>query len=439
MNPTQLSIMILVTFLAGLATGFPLAFVMAGVGILFGVVFMGGPNILPLYMTRIWDNVDNWDTIAVPMFIIMGNFLAQSGIAENLFTSFRSLMGPLKGGLAIGVMIVATIFAACVGVVAASIGTIGVLATPVMFKAGYNKDITLGTIMAGGCLGILIPPSIMLVIMGSSAGLSVGKLMAGALLPGLLLSALYIIYIILACQIHPEWGPPIPAEERAAISTGKKFKDAAVNLIPPVILVAGVLGSIFTGAATPTEAAGVGALVAFLMVIAYRKMSWKVIIDVIEGSARFTCMMLMLQMGARFFGVTFIGVGGGDVIRDVIMSTGSKWGAFFIMQLVYFVLGFFIDWFSIILITFPLFFPIVAKLGFDPIWFAIVVAVNLQSSFMTPPFGYALFYMVPIVPPGVTLFDIYHSVIPFVIIIMVFGIAFCIIYPPIITWLPSLM
>ncbi len=438
MNPTQISILILVTFLAGLASGFPLAFIMAGEGIIFGVIFMG-PGIIPMYMSRIWETVDNWDTIAVPMFIIMGNFLAQSGIAEGLFTSFRSLMGPLKGGLAIGVMIVATIFAACVGVVAASIGTIGVLATPVMFKAGYNKDITLGTIMAGGCLGILIPPSIMLVIMGSSAGLSVGKLMAGALLPGLMLSALYIIYIIVACQIHPEWGPAIPAEERASISTGKKFKDIAVNLIPPVILVAGVLGTIFTGAATPTEAAGVGAFVAFLMVIAYRKMSWKVIRDVAETSCRFVCMMLMLQMGARFFGCTFIGVGGGDVIRDVVMMTGTKWGAFIIMQLVYFVLGFFIDWFSIILITFPLFFPIVTKLGFDPIWFAIVVAVNLQSSFMTPPFGYALFYMVPIVPPGVTLLDIYHSVIPFVIIIMVFGIALCIFYPPIITWLPSLM
>ena len=438
MNPTQISILILVTFLAGLATGFPLAFIMAGEGIIFGVIFMGG-GIIPMYMSRIWETVDNWDTIAVPMFIIMGNFLAQSGIAEGLFTSFRSIMGPVKGGLAVGVMIVATIFAACVGVVAASIGTIGVLATPVMFKAKFNKDLTLGTIMAGGCLGILIPPSIMLVIMGASAGLSVGKLMAGALLPGLMLSALYLIYIIIVCQIHPEWGPAIPAEERAAIPMGKKLTDAAVNLIPPVILIAGVLGTIFTGAATPTEAAGFGAFVAFLMVIAYRKMSWKVIRDVAESSCRFVCMMLMLQMGARFFGCTFIGVGGGDVIASVVMSTGSKWGAFAIMQLVYFVLGFFIDWFSIILITFPLFFPIVARLGFDPIWFAIVVAVNLQASFLTPPFGYALFYMVPIVPPGVTLLDIYRSVIPFVIIIMVFGIAFCIIYPPIITWLPSLM
>ena len=438
MNPTQITLLILVTFLAGLASGFPLAFIMAGEGIIFGVVFMGGPNILPLYMTRIWDNVDNWDTIAVPMFILMGNFLNFSGIATGLFTSFRTLMGPLKGGLALGVMIVATIFAACTGVVAASIGTIGVLATPVMFQAKFNKDLTLGTIMAGGCLGILIPPSIMLVIMGSTAGLSVGKLMAGAVLPGLLLSALYLIYIIIVCQIHPEWGPPIPAEERAATPMGKKLWDAAVAMIPPIILVAGVLGSIFTGAATPTESAGVGAFVACLMVIAYRKMTWKIMVQVVEQTARFTCMMLMLQMGARFFGVTFIGVGGGDVISGVIMSTGSKWGAFFIMQLVYFVLGFFIDWFSIILITFPLFFPIVAKLGFDPIWFAIVVAVNLQASFLTPPFGYALFYMVPIVPPGVTLFDIYHAVIPFVIIIFV-GLALCVLYPPIITWLPSLM
>lgn len=438
MNPTSITILILVVFLAGLATGFPLAFIMAGIGIIFGVVFMG-PEVIPMYMSRIWETVDNWDTIAVPMFIIMGNFLAQSGIAEGLFSSFRSLMGPIKGGLAIGVMIVATVFAACVGVVAASIGTIGVLATPVMFKAGYNKDISLGTIMAGGCLGILIPPSIMLVIMGVTAGLSVGKLMAGALLPGLMLSALYIIYIFVACQIHPEWGPPIPAAERALVPISKRITGAMVNLVPPCVLVAGVLGTIFTGVATPTEAAGVGAFVAFLMVIAYRKMSWKVIRDVAETSCRFVCMMLMLQMGARFFGCTFIGVGGGDVIRDVIMMTGTTWGAFIIMQLVYFVLGFFIDWFSIILITFPLFFPIVTRLGFDPIWFAIVVAVNLQASFMTPPFGYALFYMVPIVPPGVTLLDIYHAVIPFVFIIMVFGIALCVFFPPIITWLPSLM
>jgi len=428
---------ILVVFFAGLASGFPLAFIMAGIGISFGVIFMG-PAVIPMYMSRAWQTVDNYDSIATPMFIIMGNLLAYSGIAEGLFQSFRYLMGPVKGGLAVGVMIVSTVFAACVGVVAASIGTIGVLATPVMFNAKYQKDISLGTIMAGGCLGILIPPSIMLVIMGSTAGISVGKLMAGALVPGLLLAGLYIAYIFIMCQIHPSWGPAISAEERAAVPVSKRISGALVNLLPPVILIAGVLGSIFTGAATPTEAAGVGAFVAFLMVIAYKKMTWKVVRSVVEQTARFVGMMLMLQVGANFFCATFTGVGGGDVVKAVVMVTGSKWGAFVIMQLIYFVLGFFMDWFGIILITFPLFFPIVTSLGMDPVWFAVVVAVNLQMSFLTPPFGYALFYMVPLLPEGLNLLDLYHAVWPFVAI-QAIGTAACIAFPAIIMWLPSIM
>lgn len=437
MSSTVLVILILGTFVAGLASGIPLAFVMAGIGVIFGVVFMG-PQVIPMYMSRIWEIVDNWETISVPMFLLMGNLLGYSGVAEGLFHSFRFLMGPIKGGLALGVMIVATVFAACTGVAAASIATIGVLALPVMFKAGYNKDITLGTIMAGGCLGVFIPPSIMLVIMGATAGLSVGKLMAGAIGPGLMLSLLYMIYIAVACQIHPEWGPPVPAAERALVPVSKRITGAMVNLVPPAVLIAGVLGTIFTGIATPTEAAGVGAFIAFLMVIAYRKMSWKVVRIVVEQTARFVGMMLMLQMGANFFCATFIGIGGGDVVRDVVMLTGTKWGAFIIMNLIVFVLGFFVNWFGIILITFPLFMPISRILGFEPIWFAIIMAINLNSSLMTPPFGYALFYMVPLVPPGVTLLDIYHAVIPFVIIIL-FAIAFCVFYPPIISWLPSLM
>jgi tripartite ATP-independent transporter DctM subunit len=389
-------------------------------------------------MSRAWQTIDNYDSISVPMFLLMGNFLAYSGIAEGLFESFRYLMGPIKGGLAVGVEIVSTVFAACVGVVAASIGTIGVLATPVMVKAKYDKYLLLGTIMSGGCLGILIPPSIMLVIMGSSAGISVGKLMAGALVPGLLLAVLYIVYIIVMCQIHPDWGPPISAEERARVTVPQRLKGAAVNLVPPIILIAGVLGSIFSGVATPTEAAGVGAFISFLMVLAYKKFSWKVMRSVAEQTARFVAMMLMLQVGANFFSATFTGLGGGDVVKAVVLITGSKWGAFIVMQLIYFVLGFFMDWFGIILITFPLFFPIVTNLGFDPIWFAVVIAVNLQSSFLTPPFGYALFYMVPLLPEGWTLKDLYVAVWPFVGIIAV-ALVLCIIWPPIIMWLPSLI
>ncbi len=437
MSPTIIVTLIILLFFALLATGFPLAFIMAGIGVIFGVVFMG-PQVIPMYMSRIWQTVDNWETISVPMFIVMGNLLGYSGVAEGLFESFRYLMGPIKGGLALGVLAVCTVFAACTGVVAASVTTMGILATPVLLKAKYNKDIAIGSIMAGGCLGILIPPSIMLVIMGSSAGISVGKLMMGAFGPGILLAILYMVYVFVICQIHPEWGPPLSIEERARVPVSARIKGAVVNMIPPVILVIGVLGSIFTGIATPTEAAGVGAFVALLLVAAYRKLSWKVLTDVVEGSAKFIGMMLMISMGAAFFSATFTGVGGGDVVRDLVLFSGNKWGAFIVMNLIIFVLGFFMDWFGIILITFPLFFPITNELGFDPVWFAIVLAVNLQSSFITPPFGYALFYMRPIVPPEITLNDIYHSVWPFVFII-IGAVALCVFWPPIIMWLPGLM
>jgi len=430
--------LMLLTFFIGLATGFPLGLILAGVGVIFGFIFIG-PHITPMYMSRIWSILNSWGFVAVPMFIMMGNLLGVSGIAEGLFKSFRYLLGPMRGGIAIAVIIVSTVFAACTGVIAASVTTMALLAMPILLHSGYSKNVALGSVMSGGTLGILIPPSIMLVILGPVGGVSVGKLFMGAIVPGLVLSLCYCIYVFVLCLIKPNEGPALSVAERAEMPIPARFKGALVNMVPPVLLVMGVLGSIFMGVATPTEAAGVGAFVALLEVIAYRRFSWDVMREVVTNTGKFLGMALIVATGAAFFSATFIAIGGSDVVRDFVMSTGSKWGAFFIMNFIVFFLGFFMSWMGIIFIVIPLFMPIAAELGFDLIWFAIILCINLQSSFMTPPFGYALFYikaLVPQIDPSITIIDIYKSVVPYIIIIFVV-VALCVFFPQIILWLPA--
>jgi len=436
MSATARCILMLVAFFCGLATGFPLGLVLAAVGVMFGFIFVG-PHIVPMYISRTWGLVDSWEMTAMPMFLIMGNLLGYSGVAAGLFSSFRYLLGPIRGGVAVAVLVVSTIFAACTGVVAASIGTMGVLALPVLFSCKYSKNIALGSVMSGGSLGILIPPSIMLVILGPVAGLSVGKLFMGAFGPGIVLAVFYTIYVLVICQLRPNEGPALSKEERDQVHIPERLTSVAKNMIPPVLLIAGVLGSIFAGVATPTEASGVGAFVAFLLVLGYRKLKFSVIRDTVTATGRFVGMALIIALGASFFCGTFIAIGGNEFVRSIVMLGGSKWIAFLIMNLIVFIFGFFMDWFGIVFIVIPLFMPIARELGFDLIWFALMLCVNLQSSFMTPPFGYALFYMKALVDPKqVSLIDIYKSVIPFVIIILIV-VALCIIFPQIIMWLPS--
>jgi tripartite ATP-independent transporter DctM subunit len=369
----------------------------------------------------------------------MAQVLDQSGVAEKLFDAMRYLFGPVRGGIAIAVVVVSTLFGACTGIIGASVVTMGLLSLPVMLKYGYDVRLSCGSICAGGTLGILIPPSIMLIVMADSGNISVGKLFAGAVVPGLILSTLYILYIIIKCYIHPEAGPPISKAERAAITNRQIAGMVLKSLVPPMILILGVLGSIFAGIATPTEASGVGALLAFLMTVIYGRFTLSGLYSAVLQTARTTSMVIVILLGATCFTGVFMGIGGGDVVADFILGAGfGKWGTFVLMMIICFLLGMFIDWIGIVMITFPLFLPIADQLGFDKLWFIVTVAVMLQDSFLTPPFGYALFYLKGVAPPQVTTTDIYWGAFPFWRL-MELGLIIVVIWPETITWLPEVL
>jgi tripartite ATP-independent transporter DctM subunit len=424
--------------LGGMVLGHHLGFVLMSSGLIVGLVAMG-PARLAFYMNRLWGIMNNWEMLAVPLFLLMGNFLAFSGVADKLFDALYKLMGRLRGGIAVAVIIVSTIFAACTGVIAASVTTMAILAMPIMLKYGYDKRLAAGTVMAGGTLGILIPPSIMLILFGSYSNVSVGRLFVAAVMPGILLSFLYILYVLIRCYKDPKAGPAMSAEEYASIPRAEVLKEALTNLVPPVLLIIGVLGSIFAGVATPTEAAAIGATVALLMVIAYKRFSWKVLKDAIFDTAKGTAMVLMLVVGASFFTGTFIGIGGGDLVRDLLFSLGSgnKWAIFGVMMFIIFILGMFIDWVGIAMICLPIFVPVAIELGFDPLWFLMTCAVNLQMSFLTPPFGYAIFFLKSTMPEKDMTFQEACLSVPIFIALQALGLALCVVFPRIVTWLPS--
>jgi tripartite ATP-independent transporter DctM subunit len=309
-----------------------------------------------------------------------------------------------------------------------------------MLKYGYDKHLSCGSIAAGGSLSILIPPSIMLVMMADQSGESVGKLFAGGFLPGAVLATLFLIYVLVVTNLNPRKGPALPVEEREALSFGQKVKYILVNLVPAAILIIGVLGSIWTGVATPTEASGVGAFIAFIFMILYEGFNWKVFVECLWSAARTNCMVMTIIIGASIFTAVFLGLGCGEVVSEAIykFSFLGKWGMCGIMMLIVFIMGFLIDWIAIIYITFPIFLPIAADLGFNKIWFIIMIAVNLQASFLSPPFGYALFYMKTTVPPEIKLIDIYRSVVPFIILQLIsLGILW--IFPKLATYLPTIV
>jgi tripartite ATP-independent transporter DctM subunit len=438
LSPETLTILMFSGLLVGLFLGHPLAFVLGGLAVIFGLIGWG-PGALGMFMNRIYGIMDDYILIAIPLFILMAQILDQSGVAEKLFDAMRHLFGPVRGGIAVAVVVVSTLFGACTGIIGASVVTMGLLAMPVMLKYGYDKRMSAGCICAGGALGILIPPSIMLIVMGNQANLSVGKLFAGAIIPGLILSALYIISILVKCYIHPELAPPLSKEDRDAVSAGQLTKMVLKSLVPPMILILGVLGSIFTGVATPTEASGVGAFLAFVLTLVYRRFTWRGLYAAVMQTARTTSMVIIILVGATCFTGVFLGLGGGDVVQDFILGIGmGKWMTFAIMMVICFVLGMFIDWIGIVMITFPIFLPIAKQLGFDPIWFVVTIAVMLQDSFLTPPFGYALFYLKGVAPSQVKTSDIYRGAVPFWELMEV-GLLIVVFFPQTITWLPTVL
>ncbi len=424
--------------IVGLVLGQELAFVLGGAGVLVGWIAWGDPGVT-IAMTKVYDQMQSYSMVAIPMFVLMANFLTHSKVADGLFMSIRYLFGPLKGGLGLAVIVVSTVFAATTGIVGASVVTMGMLSIPILLKSGYKPSLACGMVCAGGSLGILIPPSIMLVSMGSYAEVSVGKIFFAAIVPGLLLSLCYIIYVMVVCHIHPDWGPAMSAEELAEMPMSKRISGSLINLVPPLILIVGVLGSIFGGIATPTEAAGVGALFALILAIFYKQFNWKMLYDSVIDTAKTTAMVFIILFGAAAFTGVFMSLDGDQIIANWVLGMGiGKWGAFAIMMAIVFVMGMFIDWLGIVMIVFPIFLPIMDLFGFDRLWLVAVTAVMLQTCFMTPPFGFALFYIKGIVPDTVKIGDIYRGVIPFVIIV-VLVVVLCTVFPSVVTWLPQLL
>ena len=439
MSPEFVTIGMFVGLLIGLFLGHPLAFVLGGLAVIFGYFGDWGTASFYMFLNRTWGIMDNYILVCIPLFIFMAQMLDQSGVAEDLFDTMRYLFGPVRGGVAVAVVVVSTLFGACTGIIGASVVTMGLLSMPVMLKYNYNKRLASGAVCAGGTLGILIPPSIMLVVMADQAATSVGKLFAGAIIPGLILSTLYIGYILIRCAFKPHEGPPLSLEERQAITKFQLFKMVLKSMVPPMILILGVLGSIFAGIATPTEAAGVGAMLAFIMTLAYGKFSLENLKTAAINTAKTTSMVIIILVGAACFASIFLGSGGGEVVQDFILGIGfGKWGTFIIMMIILFFLGMFIDWIGIIMITFPVFLPIAQELGFDKVWFVVTMAVMLQDSFLTPPFGYALFYLKGVAPPEVKTSDIYWGAFPFWRL-MELGLIIVVVWPATITWLANIL
>jgi tripartite ATP-independent transporter DctM subunit len=430
-------IMFAVVF-ALLLLGFPVAFTIGGVAMAFGL-YGFGPGFFNLLPLRIWGTMENFSLMAVPLFIYMGVMLEKSGLAEELLEAMALVFGRIKGGLAVSVIFVGALMGASTGIVGATVVTMGLLSVPTMLRNRYNKCLTTGTVAASGTLGQIIPPSIVLVLLGEIMNVSVGDLFLAAIIPGFILVGLYMLYILIIAQIKPEWAPPIDQEILDAM-TGKELLGKVFKaLIPPLALMIAVLGSIFAGIASPTEAASVGAVGATILTIMHKRFNYQIVKDVMNTTTKLTCMVFIILVGASTLGLVFRGLGGDGLLRGLILSLPfGKWGILFIVMSIIFVAGFFLDFIEITFIHVPVLAPIMIHLGVDPIWLGILIAVNLQTSFLTPPFGFSLFYLKGVTPPEVSTMDIYKGIIPFVII-QIIGLFIICLFPETVTWLPRVL
>ena len=441
MSVEVLTILMFVTLMASIAMGHPLAVTLAAVATIFGLIDNGFnfPALLGLFANNAWGIFLNYTLVAIPLFIFMAQILDRSKVSEGLFDALYTVLGGLRGGLGLAVIVVSTVFAATTGIVGASVVAMGLMAGPALLKRGYDKSLSAGIICSSGTLGILIPPSIMLVVYGGLTGqkeTSVGNLFAAAILPGLLLSGMYLLYVAVRCYMNPKLGPPIPAAERTA-TVLEKFTMTMKNFVPPFGLILTVMGTILAGVATPTEAAALGCVGALILALVSRKLNWSVITQACISTARTTAMIMALFVGGKFFSVVFLSMGGGDVVADVLLGMDvNRFVVFAIMMAVVFFMGMFIDWAAILLVVVPIFTPIAMDLDFNPLWFAMMICINLQTSFLTPPFGYSLFYFKGVAPPEYTMGDVYRGILPFVMI-QVFALATMIFFPQIITYLPD--
>ncbi|MEE4278731.1 MAG: TRAP transporter large permease subunit [Halieaceae bacterium] len=445
MTPGEfLALAMFLSFIGLVFTGFPIAWVLGGLAVLFtaiAIVFEIDLGLATgvdwryssLVVDRIWGVMENWVMVALPMFILMGLVLDRSGIARDLLTSVARLLGPVRGGLAITITLIGVLLAATTGIIGASVVLLGLLGMPVMLDKGYDRSLAAGTVCAVGTLGILIPPSIMLVLMADRMAMSVGDLFMGAVLPGTLLSLLYIAYLLGVGLLQPSRAPAARGEP---IDLGAVL-DLVKAIFPAALLILAVLGSIFFGIATPTEASGMGAAGALLLAWMKGVLTPAVLSEVMQETTRTTAFIFAVLLGATAFSLVLRGLGGDELIERALLSLPFEGGGIVIcILLATFILGFFLDWIELTLIVLPLVSPVVTGLGFDPVWFTVLFAVCLQTSFLTPPVGLAIFYLRGVAPPGVTVHSIYRGVVPF-ILIQLFGLLIIFLWPALVTWLPA--
>lgn len=428
-----------------LMAGLPLAFVTGGLACVF-LFILGDAQTLNIVPSRIFPLMTNYQLSAIPLFIFMAAMLERAGIINEMFDVIYKLLGGVKGGLAAATIIASTILAAMVGVIGAAVVTMGIIALPAMLKRDYNPEIAMGAIMAGGTLGILIPPSILAIIYAVVAEQSVGELFIGAVIPGLMLSGLYIVYVTVMSYAFEGYGPPIPEEER--VSTQEKLALIG-NMAAPLVLIVVVLGVIFTGVATPVEAAGIGTFGAFIVAAIHRRLDWPTIREACLTTLKASAMVIWIMFGATIFVGLYVLEGGQQFVQEAVAATGlGPWGVLILMQVILIILGMFLDWVGILLLAVPIFVPIIRAFGpeafgfTDPndlvLWFGVLYLVNMQMSFLSPPFGYALFYLRGVAPPEIPMMRIFASALPF-LAIQVFGLVMCMVFPQLITWLPNLV
>ena len=440
-------ICLLGSFIVLLMTGFPIAWILAGLSLIFTLIGIAGPEYFgidtyfldswsdfAIVVNRTWNLMENWVLTALPMFIFMGLMLERSGLAESLMKNFVQVFGRFRGGLAIAAILIGILFAASTGIVGASVVLLTVLAMPIMLEQGYSKSLAAGVLASSGTLGILIPPSIMLVIMADQLSLSVGDLFLGAVMPGLILGCLYIIYVLITAAVNPK---AAPAPTHLEPLTFGVIMRTLVSVLPPLVLIFAVLGTIFFAVATLTEAAGIGAFGAIVLALVNGRLTLKVIREVSYETTYTTAFIFGIFLGATAFALIMRSLGGDQFIEHILSSLpfGPSGIVIFVLALA-FLMGFFLDWLEITLIFLPLMAPVIIALGFDPVWFTVMFAVALQTSFLTPPVGFSLFYLKGAAPPEVTTIDVYKGVIPFVILqLIALGMVFA--FPQIVLWLPA--
>ena len=440
-----LALAMFLAFIGLVFTGFPIAWILAGLAVLFtalAIVFevdFGIPigvdwAYASISVERIWNVMENWVMVALPMFVFMGLMLDRSGVANRLMTSFARLFGRVGGGLAVSIALIGVLLAATTGIIGASVVLLALLGLPVMLREGYDKSLAAGTVCAVGTLGILIPPSIMLVLMADRMAMSVGDLFLGAVFPGLLLSSLYVLYLLGYGWLKPAAAPPV---QDVAPLDWAALKALAIAILPPAALILAVLGSIFLGVATPTEAAGVGAAGAVLLAAMNRALNRGMLTEVVRETTKTTAFIFGILIGATAYSLVLRGLGGDALIERALLNLPfGPTGIIVTILLATFLLGFFLDWIELTLIILPLVSPVVAHLGFDAVWFTVLFAVCLQTSFLTPPVGFAIFYLKGVAPPGVNAPTIYKGVVPF-IVLQLLGLVLIFNWQALVTWLPA--